>query len=399
MIGVCRKLKKRKGIKLIFFVVTAIYLIIVLTLIIALFLPDKEQTSEKPFVSVVVAARNEENHIGDLLEDLSQQTYPSDSFEVIIVNDGSEDRTSEIIDSFVQKDKRFIHLQAKPDPVSGLTAKKNALNQGIQKSKADIILSTDADCRVKATWIETMVSYFTGNVGMVVGFSQFGKPGEKYSIFEQLQAIDFLALMGAAQGAINLGIPLAASGQNLAYRKQAFLEVGGFEKIKDRISGDDVLLLGLIHKLTNWKIRFAHSENAFNWTHPEKKLHDFLNQRKRWASNGSIQLQLNKLFFVFISIMLLINATFLIGIPVYALLGLSLFTPLICLLAKVGIEFLMTLSAAIRFRRLDLIKYFPLWALLQLPYVAVTGFLGTFGHFKWKDRTHRQELTSFRIDT
>ncbi|NOZ61838.1 MAG: glycosyltransferase [Calditrichaeota bacterium] len=384
---------------MIFIIVTAIYLIIVLTLIIALFLPDKEQTWKKPFVSVVVAARNEENHIGDLLEDLSKQTYPADSFEVIIVNDGSEDRTGEIIDSFVRKNRHFIHLQAKPDRVTGLTAKKNALNQGIQKSKADIILSTDADCHVKATWIETMVSYFTRDVGMVVGFSQFGRPGGKYSIFEQLQAIDFLALMGAAQGAINLGIPLAASGQNLAYRKQAFLEVGGFEKIKDRISGDDVLLLQLIHRLTNWKIRFADSEASFNRTHPEKTLHSFLNQRKRWASNGSIQLQLNKLFFIFISVMLLLNAIFLIGIPIYALLGLPLFVPLICLLAKIGSEFLMTVSAAFRYQRTDLIKYFPLWAVLQLPYVAISGFLGTFGHFKWKDRTHRQELTSFRIDT
>ncbi len=383
---------------MIFIIVTSLYLIIVLTLIIALFLPDKKRTSKKPFVSVVVAARNEENHIGDLLQDLSEQTYPENRFEVIIANDGSEDNTGKIIDSFAKDNPCFIHLQVKPDAKSGLVAKKNALNQAIQRSKGEIILCTDADCRVMPTWIETMVSFFTEKTGMVVGFSQFGQPGRKYSLFEQLQAIDFLALMGAAQGAINLGIPLAASGQNLAYRKQAFLEVGGFEKVKDRISGDDVLLLGLIHTLTNWKIRFAHSEKAFNWTHPEKTLRDFLNQRKRWASNASIQLKLNKTFFIFLSVMLVINAVFFIGIPIYLFRGLSLATPLCCLFAKIGVEFLMTLSAGIRYKRLDLIKYFPLWVIVQIPHVAFTGVIGTFGRFNWKNRVVKQELTTFRIE-
>ncbi len=348
---------------------------------------------------MVVAARNEEKNIGNILEDLVKQTYPRDRYEIIIANDGSEDNTGTIIDSYARKYQHVKHIRAEFDRSSGLTAKKNALHQGISASSGELILSTDADCRVKSTWIETMVSYFTEETGMVVGFSQLGKPGSDYSIFEGLQAMDFLSLMGAAQGSINLGCPLAASGQNLAYRKNVFEEIGGFDLIKDRVSGDDVLLLQLIYKLTNWKIRFAPSEKAFNYTLPESAVKSFLNQRKRWASNGSYQLKLNLVFFFFIAVMFLINAVFLLGTPIYSMLFVSITTPLWCLAAKFIGEFFITFKAAKIYQRTDLLKYFPLWFLIQIPYVVFTGVLGTIGQFKWKGRSHNQELTIFRIDT
>jgi cellulose synthase/poly-beta-1,6-N-acetylglucosamine synthase-like glycosyltransferase len=152
-----------------------------------------------------------------------------------------------------------------------------------------------------------MVSYFTDDVGMVVGFSQMGLKREKRSVFEQLQAIDFLALLSAAQGSLNFNYPLAATGQNLAYRKVAFQQVGGFDEIGHRLSGDDVLLLQLIFRKTNWKICFAPDKRAFNSTLPEKTFTGFINQRKRWASNGSYQFKLNKGFLLIVVNTFLIN--------------------------------------------------------------------------------------------
>ena len=282
-------------------IITIVYFILIFSFLIALFFPNKRVSSNQFKVSVIVAARNEEKNIALLLNNLINQTYPQKLYELIIDNDGSEDSTGGIIDKFVNQYSFIKHVKATTDNTDGLIAKKNALNQGIQMSCGELILTTDADCRVLSTWIETMVSYFTEDVGMVVGFSQLRNPKKQYSVFEQLQAVDFLALMAAAQGALNLHCPLAASGQNLAYRRTAFDEVNGYQKIKNRISGDDVLLLQLVHKLTNWKIRFAPSEKAFNWTQPEKTVNSFLNQRKRWASNGSVQIGLNKIFFIFLS--------------------------------------------------------------------------------------------------
>lgn len=381
-----------------FYLITAIYCLILSSFLTGLFFPNKRRGSRKYSVSVVVAARNEEQNIENLLSELVAQTYPSSKYEIIIVNDESEDKTGEIIDKFAKQYDNVKHIRALSDTETGLTAKKNALNQGIRQSKGELILSTDADCHVKPTWIETTVSYFTEDIGMVVGFSQLGDKHYHYSFFEKLQAVDFLILMAAAQGSINLCCPLAASGQNIAYRKSAFEAVDGFEKIKHRISGDDILLLQLIRKYTRWKIRFAPSENAFNWTQPEKTIKSFLNQRKRWASNGSYQIKLNIGFFFFIISVFLMNLIMLFGIPIYVYLYHAIAVPLFCLFVKFLVEFLITLTGTSVFHRTDLLKYFPIWAVLQVPYVIFTGLMSSLGHFIWKDRNYFQEITTFRTD-
>ena len=386
------------GVKLLLIIITFLYFLLLGFFLLGLFFPNQKTIAQKLTASVVIAARNEEKNIGAILNDLVHQTYPTELYEVIIINDGSEDGTGDIVESYSRQYPLVRHISVLVDNQNGLSAKKNALNQGIQASQNELILTTDADCRVKSTWLETMTSYFAQEVGMVVGFSQLGDPRKKYSLWENLQAVDFLSLMGAAQGSINFRCPLAGSGQNIAYRKKVFEQVNGFQKIKDRISGDDVLLLQLVHKLTNWKIRFAPSFASFNWTNPEKTIKAFLNQRKRWASNGSVQLQLNMMFFIFLSIMFLANAILFFGLPVYFLRHHSILLPIICLASKFFIEFLILLKAASVYHRKDLIKYFPLWVIAQMPYVIFTGLLGTFGHFKWKDRKHFQALTTFRIN-
>lgn len=380
-----------------FYSITALYCIIVCYFLIGLFWPTQTRTAKKYRVSVVVAARNEEKNIGNLLAELLQQTYPAEWYEVIVADDGSDDRTGEIVNEFARRDARIRRILVAPDQPSGLIAKKNALNQGIQQSTGEIILSTDADCHVLPTWIETMVSYFSEEVGFVVGFSQLGNPGYRYSLFEGLQAVDFLSLMSAAQGCTNLNFPLAASGQNLAYRKAAFLAVGGFEKVKNRVSGDDVLLLQLISRYTNWKARFASSAQGFNWTKPEKTLRAFLNQRKRWASNGAFQIRLNIVFFIFILITFLMNVIGFLGTPIYFLSTHSWQLPLVCMAAKFSMEFLVTVKGAVVYRRTDLLRYFPLWMVLQMPYVIFTGLLGSLGRFIWKERSFSRQLTIFRM--
>ncbi|MBN1154772.1 glycosyltransferase [candidate division KSB1 bacterium] len=367
-------------------ITTILYALTLLIFLFGTFRINKKVQSADYFVSVVVAARNEEKNISHLLSDLLQQTYPRELYELIVVDDQSSDNTAKIV-ATASLDYPFIRLVTAADDKNGLlTAKKNAIQQGIKESKGDIILSTDADCRLKSTWIETMVSYFTENVGMVVGFSQIGSPGERLSLFEKLQAIDFLALLTAAQGSLNINMPLSATGQNIAYRKCTFEEVGGFKEIGHRISGDDVLLLQLIHRNTNWDIRFASNRGSFNHTNGEKTFRRFVSQRNRWASNGSYQLKLNKLFFLILLNTFTMNASLFVTIPI------SIFTqqhmPIVLgsLLLKMLIEFMVILRGAHIYGRGDLIRYFPLWSLLEIPYVMLVGMLGNFGKFVWKGR-------------
>ncbi len=362
------------------------YSILLMLAFAGLFFPDRRKKKNRIFVSVVVAARNEEGNLPILLQDLDVQSYPRELYEIIIVDDQSTDRTREIAEKFSLEHSSFRCVPV-VRKVEGLTAKKNAIHTGIMESKGEVLLTTDADCRVKPGWIEGMLSCFTPEVGMVVGFSQLGESAEGMGLFQKLQAVDFLMLMGAAQGFLNLGWPLAASGQNLAYRRKAFDEVGGFSRIGHRISGDDVLLLQLVSRKTSWNIRFSFSEETFNTSLPEKDFHDFLNQRKRWASNGAYQLKLNPYFFV------LVLATFFVNVSLLLLFIQGFFSghsPFLYtgLLAKAIVEGLLFLKTTRVYKRRDLLSAFPLWFVLQIPYVMIVGVLGNIGRFSWKGRVH-----------
>lgn len=367
-------------------IISSIYFIVLFVFFIGLFFPNKKRQPSQHKVTVIIAARNEEKNIANILTDLINQTYPRYKYEVIIVDDHSTDRTVEVAQQIAADNSNIKILRVKDDSTGQLKAKKNAIYQGITSSSGEIILTTDADCRVEPEWIETMVSYFTEEVGMVVGFSQMGKRGVKRSLFEQLQAIDFLALLSAAQGSLNFNYPLAATGQNLAYRKEAFEQVGGFRDIGNRISGDDVLLLQLINKKTDWKIRFAPDQKTFNYTSPESTFKQFSNQRKRWASNGSYQFKLNKGFFIIVFNTFLINFLILTYLPILLILSKNLNIALSCLFFKFIIELLIILKGALVYARTDLIKCYPLWVILQIPYVVIVGLMGNIGKFVWKGR-------------
>ncbi len=342
-------------------------------------------------VSVVIAARNEQENIGRLLDDLIKQNYPAELFDITIVDDNSVDKTALIVSDYAKKHAN-IKLLSVDTPPETFSPKKFALQQAVKKSSGEVILTTDADCRLPQTWIRSMVRYFTDDVGFVIGFSQLGYPGEKQNLIEKLQAFDFIQLMGAAAGTANLDYPLAASGQNMAYRRDAFLQVNGYQRVAHRVSGDDVLLLQLVRRLTDYEIVFASDPEAFVTSKPEPTLWTFLNQRKRWASNGSYQFILNPLFFVYLLQVFLYNAGLLVGIPLAFITGQQLQLLLLCLLVRAGLEIGIGIKSTQYFQRQDLLKYFPVWFLLQIPYIVFVGAMGTFGRFNWKERSHSADV-------
>jgi len=371
--------------------VTTVYVLGVLAFVVGLYLPEPLRKPNRRRVSVVVAARNEQDRIGNLLHDLTHQTYPEDLYEIIVVDDGSSDRTATVVRAAQAEhpNVRLLHVAETP---TWMSPKKFALEQGIRAARGEIILTTDADCRVSNAWIETVLSYFHDDVGMVVGFSQMGRPREKRSLLERLQALDFLSLMGAAAGACQIRFPLAGSGQNLAYRKEAFLSVGGYSQVGHRVSGDDVLLLQLVRRQTDWRIVFAFDPRAHATTEPEKTLSALLNQRRRWASNGVYQFFLNQPFFLYALNTFTLNLFILAGFPVALFTGgLSLVGSAFA--AKALAELVLLLRAGQLFGRLDLLKVYPLWVILQIPYVVLVGFGGTFGNFTWKGRPHKAVIS------
>ena len=344
-------------------------------------------SKHQPFVSVVVAARNEEAHIGNCLQGLVRQTYPKDRYEILVVDDASEDRTPNIVADMAAT-YSHVRLLKVGCEFPHLAAKKRPMSLGIREARGEIILTTDADCRVPDTWISGMIGCFEPNVGMVIGFSQVKSAGHPLTVFERLQAFDFLALMAAAAGAAGIGLPLAASGQNLAYRKTCFDRIGGFCKIAHRPSGDDVLLLQLMRRECRQQIVFAASPGTFVSTWRTETLRGFWQQRRRWASNAVYQFRLNRPFFVYIASVFLVNLLAPIGLIAGTMPGGRLL-PLVCGCAKCLVDLALTWKGASVFGRTDLMPVLPVWEILQAPYTVLIGIAGSVSGFTWKGRRHK----------
>lgn len=333
--------------------------------------------SGMPYVSVVIAARNEEHNIPYLLTTLLNQDYPENLYEVIIANDNSVDDTPKIVANFQQKFSNLKLVDVKiTDEV--LSRKKNALSQAIKTSKGEIILTIDADCIVKPTWISGMIRYFGPQTGMVAGLSLPNIVNWKQSKWiEKYEYLDTLALFAAAAGSIGSEKVFSCSGQNLAYTHDAYNKVNGFEKINKYISGDDVLLMQLIRK-AGYKIRFAFGKETQNHTRSQKSIKQFFNQRIRWASNERAQIKLNIEFYLFLLVTFLLNLSIVIALFFAPILF------LIFLLIKGISEWLVIKQGTKRFK-IDQtrLKFFPIWALLQPFYIIVVGIAGQLKLFKW----------------
>lgn len=372
---------------IILIITTALYMLTGIAILAGLLKRKKYNSGQKPFVSVVIAARNEENTIGNCLSDLAEQTYPNDLFEVIVVNDHSEDSTSERIREFQLKinNLHFIEIEGK---IENYAPKKYALNEGIKKSRGDIILSTDADCRLKPGWIEYTVKSFTEDCGMVIGFSHVSEETSGGRIQRGIQAVDFLSLMTTAAGTVSLSFPLAASGQNLAYRKTAFLQAGGFERIKNRISGDDTLLLQMIKKNTPYKIHFSFYDETFVSSPPQPSIGAFINQRIRWASNAGFLRKTDIPFLISLIIVYILNLLLLTLLPLSIIIPSFGIAPLYCFVGKLITDLAIIYTGAKIFGRIHDLKYFLLWELFQPLHISITGILGITGKFTWKGRKY-----------
>jgi len=361
---------------ILFFVSIALYAIILLFFTLGLFKRDRNHSKDQPFVTVVIPVKNEKDHISRILTEVTRQTYPKAYYEVVVVDDESTDITPNVCHAFVEKHSNVRFMSTKGSS-STLRTKKRPLDMGIRQAKGEIILLTDADCHVSSSWIETMISYFTPQVGLVIGYAQT-EPTE--TNLHKIQALDFLLLMGAARGTTQWGLPFACTGQNLAYRKEAFEKVGGFSSFADTVGGDDNLLLQRIKHFTPWKIVFATHSFSYVSSPPVPTLKGFITQRIRWATDALFIRKYNPLFFS------MTVTTFLVNLLPLIMLGSSLWSPgllnplIIGLIVKFAIEGILMLRTTVVFNRSDLRVTFPYWFILQIPYVTIMGVFSFVGN-------------------
>ena len=333
-------------------------------------------------ISVIICVRNGENSIKTLIEDLKQQTY-NKMLEFIIVDDESFDNTSEIILQEIKNDKRFKYFTTKGYK-SDLKFKKRALHKGIKSSKFEWLLFTDVDCRLQRNWIKSMSLNFM-DCDYVVGFSEIKISNA--NLVSRFQSLDFKMLMFAANSSINLDHPFASSGQNQAFKKTIFQQVGGYSKIKDLIQGDDSIFLQLCRKLNKIKVKFSTSNESFVIGKTHNKWKDFLIQRIRWAGDANIMWKFNKLFFIIILSTFVTNLylLYLFFNIIYSDISLYVFSIIISI--KFSLEFMLYLIGSIKFSLKTNFKSFLFWFIIQPFYIVIVGLLSYFTkYFTWRNR-------------
>jgi len=333
-------------------------------------------------VTVLIPARNEAHNISSCLDSLVKQNYPRDKLEIIVIDDDSDDRTGEIVESYSVKYPciRLIYLGPCP---AGVSPKKRALQVGVEAAEGEIIFTTDADCQASPAWISAMMTHFEPEVGMVIGCVGFSKASEQ-NLFQKIQSLEFIGLTLAGIGSARAGDPIIANGANLAFRKSVFKEVGGYRDEHHIISGDDDLLLQKIYRITDWDIRAAIAPGSFVFTRPLSGICAFIKQRIRWASKGLVYKKTSLVLFLLATY--LFYLLLFISLP-FSLLFISHYPyPLIAFMIKLIVDFLLILKATELVGRKDLRKYFLITEILQIPYILYVGFAGIVGKFEWKGR-------------
>jgi cellulose synthase/poly-beta-1,6-N-acetylglucosamine synthase-like glycosyltransferase len=327
-----------------------------------------------PTVTVVVAARNEEDKILRTLESLNKLEYPDGKLEVFIVDDNSSDNTGSIIDEFISG--KTIFLKIIPDEPKGkMVGKVNALATAIRKAKGDVILTTDADCEVKPNWVKVITSHYTDNVGMVDSYTTQIADNP----FSGMQAIDFIYLLLVAGGTINLGLPISCIGNNMSFRKKAYDEVGGYEKLPFSVT-EDFTLLRAIYKLKKYRILFPLDPGAIvtSITCPDFK--SLFHQKKRWAVGG-LGVPVRGFFIMFWGYLTSL------GIVITPLF----FSPewMYLIFFKIAIDFFVLLPIHQKLGISKNLKYFWAYEIYYILYVLALPFIVLFNRkITWKGRRY-----------
>jgi cellulose synthase/poly-beta-1,6-N-acetylglucosamine synthase-like glycosyltransferase len=233
-------------------------------------------------VSVLVAARNEEVNLPACLASLAAQDYPVDRCEFLIIDDGSTDRTGEIIREWAAREARFRLLRLEDTPVRMMGPKKRALAAGLCECRGEIVMITDADCTVQPGWVSLMTAHFTPEVSAVCGPAIYTTGS---GFYPRLAGFEGLVNNVINSAVIGLGGAFSCSGSNFAYRLKAFINVGGFDAGEKSISGDDDLLLQRFRR-AGLKIRFCFKPEGRILTAPPPESKAYWSRKRRHLSAG-----------------------------------------------------------------------------------------------------------------
>lgn len=375
---------------LIIIIITILYLALIGSFIVGFdkvksFVCQKSEANTS--FSIIIPFKNEAENLPDLLKSISKLNYPKDLYEIIFVNDHSDDDSIEIIQNFLtkrpfsqsfgsaQSDIKILDNDRKTN-----SPKKDAITTAIKQAKFDWIITTDADCVVPENWLVNFN-----------GFIQNKKPNmiiapvtyhDLNSFLKRFQLLDVLSLQGATIGGFGIKKPFMCNGANLAYTKEFFNAVNGFDGNTNIASGDDIFLLEKAIKHKADRVHYLKSIESIVKTKPQPDFNGLLSQRIRWAAKTS---SYNNLFGKLTGLLvLLMNASIVCGL-LFAFIGIISIEFLACIfIIKFSIDLILIYKTAYFFNQKNNLSSYFLSSIIYPFFSVYVVVISVFKGYKWK---------------
>lgn len=334
--------------------------------------------------SVIIPFKNEASNLPELLESISKLDYPKHLYEIILVNDDSNDNSESIIMGYVadaRNDISVINNKRKTN-----SPKKDAINTAISQAKHDWIVTTDADCVVTINWLNCFNNFIKQNeLNLIVAPVTYQKVN---SFLKRFQILDFFSLIGGTIGGFGIGKPFLCNGANLAYKKNFFKEINGFEGNSNIASGDDIFLLEKAIKHLPEKVLFLKSRDVTVKTLPQPDFNSLLSQRVRWAAKTS---SYNNWFGKLTGLIVLLMNALLICCLVFVLIDiLNTRTLVIIFILKFVFDLMLIYKTAHFFNQKKYLSAY-LFSSLIYPFFSVyVAIISSFKGYKWKGHFYKK---------
>ncbi|QCK16202.1 glycosyltransferase [Mangrovivirga cuniculi] len=294
---------------MIYFVITVLTIDFILWYIFLYLRSKKQKTDEEvlPFCSVLIMARNEEDHISSCIDSLLSQAYPRDKFEILVCDDNSTDKTAEILQRYEENENVRVFGGDYPT-IEHLNNKAQGLNYLANQARGEVFLFTDADCIMNAGWLKNMAARVVKHNEIVIAPTV----PVVSSFLSALQRVDWVMALGRVVSVQGIGVPVTGNGNNMAMPAKAYKESGGYEATH-RSHTEDAAIFYLVRKKTGIRAGVVANNQVIARTQPKLRWDELVSQRLRWWLGGVSEAPGWLIFYLAEALWILIFITLLIS--------------------------------------------------------------------------------------
>ena len=335
--------------------------------------------------SVIIPFRNETANLKSLLHSVSLLNYPKELYEILFIDDESEDDSVHLIKNFTSKNDK-LNIKIISNNRRSISPKKDAIETAILQAKYDWIVTTDADCILSENWLKTFDVYIQKYQPKLIAAPVTYIT--KRTLLNQFQLLDFLSLQASTIGSYGIHKPFLCNGANLCYQKQAFIKMNGFKGNENIASGDDIFLLEKMVKQYPNKVRFLKSNEVIVKTQPQPTFKGLLSQRIRWAAKTTAYTNNFAKFVGFTVLLMNLLVILTLLLTIFNIFQWELLFAIITI--KLLLDFILLNRVFNFFKQKILLKYYFIGSLFYpffSMFVAIVSFQKTYN---WKGRQFKK---------